>query len=299
MDAARCGCCIGSTARLLLGIPPPLPLHTGNENSKIKPVRVSKPVENNHTSPSGSCFSTWRHAVLDAVFARTGMCHVRSTSGTGCSVVFQGLFRSGQSFSWMQPLHGMLGRSLGDFVFTVHCFSFWIPIQTEITCMWSQLRNDILVSQKVAGVLQFKKCDTFKALHLQQIWLFLNPCDTGVLKSTLTDKIAAWAEVRNRQVSLLLHHETEAAWNEINFYHTRKYLLPESIFNKMQKFSFLVLLSSIFAPHWSIFWIQFSVLPIHSITHTSSSQGSCPNHTVSGAPLAAWLGSVAPCGSCR
>lgn len=73
--------------------------------------------------------------------------------------------------------------------------------------------------QKVAEVLQFKKRYTFKALHLQQIWLFLNPCDIGVLQNTLRDKTAAWAQVRNRQVSLLLHHEIEAAWNEINFYH--------------------------------------------------------------------------------
>lgn len=53
--------------------------------------------------------------------------------------------------------------------------------------------------------------------------------------------------------------ETEAALTEICFYHFRKHLLPENVFNiKQQNFflSFLVLLPSILTYHWSISWIH-------------------------------------------
>lgn len=61
----------------------------------------------------------------------------------------------------LQLLSGTLERSFTDLVFTICCFSLKIPIWIEIICLRSEVRNIILVSLRVSGVLHFYKVVCF------------------------------------------------------------------------------------------------------------------------------------------
>lgn len=63
----------------------------------------------------------------------------------------------------LQLLRGTLERSFIDLVFTIFCFSLKIPIWIEIICLRSEVRNIILVSLRVSGVLHFYKVVCFSS----------------------------------------------------------------------------------------------------------------------------------------
>lgn len=99
----------------------------------------------------------------------------------------------------LQLLRGTLERSFIDLVFTICCFSLKIPIWIEIICLRSEVRNIILVSLQVSGVLRF-----YKVVLELLVYRFGYFCDIGLFKgSCLEDKIAVWAETRDMQVSLI------------------------------------------------------------------------------------------------